>query len=303
MQQQNWKKIGQLFNPDSYGYSYAAVPVVAAIHGPVLNILFTSRDHTGRSYISALDYDLKAQSIINADTGCRLTHGKPGEFDEDGVMASDCFEIGHRKFVTYIGWNRAISVPFRNAVGLAELTDTGLVRCFNGPILDRSMYDPCFVASNCVIKVPGGYKMFYLSCEKWDIVQDKLQHFYNIKCARSDNGFVWYPTGNVAIGFKYPNEYAISVPRVLCENGVYKMWYSYRAGPLSDAYRIGYAESVDSEHWTRMDEAVQLFPSDKGWDSEMLCYPYIFDFEGQRYMLYNGNAYGKTGFGIAILEI
>ncbi len=34
----------------------------------------------------------------------------------------------------------------------------------------------------------------------------------------------------------------------------------------------------------------------------MICYPFIFDHKGKRYMLYNGNDYGKTGFGLAVLE-
>ena len=42
--------------------------------------------------------------------------------------------------------------------------------------------------------------------------------------------------------------------------------------------------------------------SKTGWDSEMICYPYVFDRKGERYMLYNGNGYGKTGFGLAVLE-
>ena len=41
--------------------------------------------------------------------------------------------------------------------------------------------------------------------------------------------------------------------------------------------------------------------SDDGWDSEMICYPFVFDHKGKRYMLYNGNDYGKKGFGLAIL--
>jgi hypothetical protein len=41
--------------------------------------------------------------------------------------------------------------------------------------------------------------------------------------------------------------------------------------------------------------------SEEGWDSEMMCYPYVFDHKGERYMLYNGNGYGKSGFGIAKL--
>jgi hypothetical protein len=34
----------------------------------------------------------------------------------------------------------------------------------------------------------------------------------------------------------------------------------------------------------------------------MLCYPCVFDHFGTRYMLYNGNGYGATGFGLAIQE-
>ena len=38
------------------------------------------------------------------------------------------------------------------------------------------------------------------------------------------------------------------------------------------------------------------------WDSEMICYPYVFEHKDDLYMLYNGNDYGKTGFGLAVLE-
>jgi hypothetical protein len=31
-------------------------------------------------------------------------------------------------------------------------------------------------------------------------------------------------------------------------------------------------------------------------------YPWVFRHEGATYMLYNGNGYGRTGFGIAVLE-
>ncbi|MDR0233611.1 MAG: hypothetical protein LBI31_02235 [Zoogloeaceae bacterium] len=35
---------------------------------------------------------------------------------------------------------------------------------------------------------------------------------------------------------------------------------------------------------------------------EMIEYSIVFDHGRQRYMLYNGNGYGKTGFGLAVLE-
>ena len=34
----------------------------------------------------------------------------------------------------------------------------------------------------------------------------------------------------------------------------------------------------------------------------MIEYPFVFDHKGQRYMLYNGNGNGQTGFGLAVLE-
>jgi hypothetical protein len=69
------------------------------------------------------------------------------------------------------------------------------------------------------------------------------------------------------------------------------MWYSYRG----KNYRIGYAESDDGLNWKRKDE-------DAGIDvSEMIEYPFVFDHKGGRYMLYNGNGYGKTGIGLAVL--
>jgi hypothetical protein len=34
----------------------------------------------------------------------------------------------------------------------------------------------------------------------------------------------------------------------------------------------------------------------------MICYPYVFDHNGERYMLYNGNDYGKTEFDLDVLE-
>jgi len=119
-----------------------------------------------------------------------------------------------------------------------------------------------------------------------------------IKYAESTDGLGWKREGKIALHFKDENEYAMSRPFVLKENGIYRMWYSYRGA----AYRIGYAESENGLDWERMDEKVGITVSDSGWDSESVEYPFLFDHKGQRYMLYNGNGYGRTGFGLAVLE-
>ena len=79
------------------------------------------------------------------------------------------------------------------------------------------------------------------------------------------------------------------------------MWFSCRSGK-GETYRIGYADSPDGIAWTRRDGAAGIDISASGWDSEMIEYPFVFDHKGERYMLYNGNGYGKTGFGLAVLE-
>jgi hypothetical protein len=78
------------------------------------------------------------------------------------------------------------------------------------------------------------------------------------------------------------------------------MWYSIRS--TTHPYRLGYAESTDGLHWIRKDDEVGIHTSSSGWDSEMICFPCVIDVAGQRYLFYNGNQHGKTGFGYAILE-
>jgi len=139
--------------------------------------------------------------------------------------------------------------------------------------------------------------MWYLSCTGWHINNDKSEHAYHIKYAESSNGIDWDRRGHIAIDYAHAGEYAISRPTVLCDEGLWKMWYSYRG----ETYRIGYAESADGRHWTRLDERSGIDVSASGWDSQMIEYPFVFDHQGRRYMLYNGNDYGRTGFGLAVL--
>ena len=82
------------------------------------------------------------------------------------------------------------------------------------------------------------------------------------------------------------------------------MWYSYRAQQnyrtlAIASYRIGYAESSDGLSWKRMDDRAFFEPSDSGWDSFMVAYPEVFEFNGKLIMLYNGNGFGESGFGYA----
>ena len=82
------------------------------------------------------------------------------------------------------------------------------------------------------------------------------------------------------------------------------MWFSYRTSKDyrggDGSYKMGYATSPDGMTWQRNDAMAGITTSDKGWDSEMIAYPYIVDTPHGRYMFYNGNGFGASGFGYAV---
>lgn len=304
-----WKKKGNIFNPEidlNSEYSFAVVPFVGEIKDNLVTIYYNVRNKQNQSCLAWSIFDFEDDfKIVKSFTKLDLIPGVIGTFDEDGAMGCQLIEINNKKHLYYQGWNLAKSVPFRNAIGVALFDNETKVfsKYSNGPILDRSIYDTCFVATPNVFELQKGfYLMYYLSCDSWEKTDNRLIHKYNIKIAESTDGFDWIRTGKIAIDYESKYEYAFSVPRVIYEDGVYKMWYSYRGSENHNNYRIGYAESENAYSWQRKDAMVGINVSNEGWDSQMICYPYIFDYNKKKYMLYNGNNYGKTGFGIALLE-
>jgi hypothetical protein len=139
--------------------------------------------------------------------------------------------------------------------------------------------------------------MWYVSGTGWTAGAEPEPR-YNIRYAESSDGIDWRSTGRVCIDYSYPGEHAIARPHVMKDGSIYRMWYSHRG----DSYRIGYAESDDGLQWIRHDEDAGITVSTDGWDSEMVAYPWVGDIGGRRRMLYNGNSYGRTGIGEALLE-
>jgi len=149
--------------------------------------------------------------------------------------------------------------------------------------------------------------MWYLSCVKWEAYDGKPEPYYHMKYAESQDGINWNRQGIVCIDFKSSDEAGIVSPSLMKENGDYRMWYSYRGvkdyrTSKEHSYRIGYAESFDGIDWTRKDEVVGIDVSQNGWDSVMVAYPCVYEHKGRKYMLYNGDGFGRSGFGYAVLE-
>lgn len=300
---QHWKKLGRIYCPSGergWLQTHAAVPIAEHCEGDVFKVYFSARNQRNESYTAYVVIDLRRpHDILEVSEIPVLQPGGLGEFDDSGAMASWIACRDGKKFLYYVGWNLGVTVPFRNSIGLA--VSDGMqpfARYAPGPILDRTTTEPHFVASCCVLPGEDAWRMWYLSCTDWRVQHGRPEHRYHIKYAESLDGVTWQREGLVAIDYANESEYAISRPCVIRDKGVWKMWYSYRGS----SYRIGYAESCDGRQWRRLDDQCALDVSSSGWDSEMIEYPFVFDHQGVRYMLYNGNGYGKTGFGLAVLE-
>lgn len=300
-----WKKLGKIFDVDNIKLdsvvSHVSVPFIDRIENGVAKIFFSSRDRENKSNILWFRYDLEKLEIKEVSSNIILKPGKLGTFDDSGVMGSCILEHDNKKYLYYIGWNLGVTVPFRNSIGIAQEINGEFKKLYEGPILDRTKEEPYFVASNCVLYDENKYKIWYLSCTKWEKLLNETRHYYHIKYAESNDGINWDRKGQIAIDYNDEYEYAISVPRVIKKNGKYTMWFSSRGEKTIPTYRIRKAISMDGIKWERVKE-IELDVSESGWDSEMVCYPYVFEYNDKLYMLYNGNGYGKTGIGLAVLE-
>jgi hypothetical protein len=140
--------------------------------------------------------------------------------------------------------------------------------------------------------------MWYLSGLGWSALARGLSASYDVRYAESSDGIQWRPSGQIAVGLCGRDEFAIARPCVLREDRGYVMWYCVRL--RERPYRLGVAHSTDGLAWTRHDGAAGLEPSEEGWDSEMVAYPHVFNHGSDQYMLYCGNGFGRTGFGLAV---
>ena len=299
----DWTKIGLVFSPQGrfpWMQTHAMAPCVDPLDDGRFAVYFSSRDRQGRARIGRFDFDPcdPFDSVQVYNEPC-LDLGELGTFDDAGVNAPSIVNYCGRKYLYYAGWNLGVTVPFYAVIGVAASDDSGKTfhRLSQAPVIGRDHSDPYMTSSPFVSIENGVWRMWYLSGVRWQMEGEnpKPKHYYHIKYAESRDGLNWGANRYVCIDFKSPDEYAIARPCVIRAATGYQMWYCYRGS----SYRVGYAESTDGISWRRDDDSAGISPSPEGWDSEMIAYPFVFSSARAQFMLYNGNAYGKDGIGLA----
>lgn len=298
-----WQKQGLIFSSaGGWMQSHAQVPTPLVCDG-FIRVYFSMRPERRISLTTFVDLDAHDPSrILYVHLVPILELGKPGTFDEHGVMPSCAIFNGGAVFLYYSGWSRSTSVPYVNSTGLAVSEDGGKTfeRASEGPILGKGLHDPYSATSPVVLKEGEAWHMWYCSGLDWIKVDGKYEHTYGIRYARSDDGITWSPAARLAITPRSDRE-AITRPYVIKAADKYQMWFCYRDSydfrGGAGSYRLGYAESMDLENWERANS--DLSSSAAGWDSEMVAYPAVVRVGEKLLLFYNGNDFGTGGFGLA----
>lgn len=296
-----WKKRGCILAPDSTvpWLTKAAGPCFARLRqgDPACAELYVSgRDAQGRSRIGLVLYDLDENRVTHVAEEPSLSLGERGAFDENGTSYPYLVRDDGRDRMYYTGWIKGVHVRWYNELGIAKSVDGKMFRRLSrAPVHLKNDADFIGIGSACIIKDQAKWLMWYTRFDRWGGAGEH-EHYYNIKHAVSCDGLDWQSMPSVCIDFAGPHEYAIAKPCVVKQNDRFVMWYSHRG----ECYLPGVATSADGLHWRRQDEAVGIAPSASGWDSEMLCYPFVLERGDDLFMFYNGNGYGASGLGVAV---
>lgn len=306
-----WIKTSFCYCPSgelSWSQSHATVPTPLLLENSLVRVFFCTRDELLRNRVGYVDLDIQADDvrIVQEAQHPVIDLGEPGHFDCDGVYATCLVNSPEGLRFYYAGWNAGLRRLFYSALGVAVSCDQGrsFERFSKAPILGRDEVDPWACMAPFVLQKPDGqWVMWYASgIELGYDKAGKLRSQYDIKTAVSSDGFHWKKTGKAAIGLGN-RDTNIARACVILDRGLFRAWYPYVRKQI-EQYRIGYGESHDGLTFVRKDNApealIEPSQNDQDWDGQAVTYPHVFALNGRIYMLYNGNNFGATGFGLAI---
>lgn len=312
-----WTKIGMIFDFFRSPYagefiSHAQSPQ-AVVFSDYIRIYFSTRkrDANGKfvSHVRFVDYDHTLQHCLRYADREVVALGAPGTFNEHGIFPFSPVTVGEKIYGYTTGWTRRKSVDVDSGIGLAISDDGGgsYQKIGDGPVLTASLHEPFLVCDGLVRIFEGMFHMYYIYGTEWrqPAVGGAPERTYVIGHAVSKDGIEWHKEGRQIIPSAFAGE-CQALPTVLRVGNRYHMYFccrssvDFRTNP-KNGYRLGYAFSDDLIHWVRDDAAGGIEFSETGWDSGMICYPHLFRCGESIHLLYNGNQFGRDGFGAATL--
>jgi predicted GH43/DUF377 family glycosyl hydrolase len=180
--------------------------------------------------------------------------GPPGSWDAGAVFDALIIQVGDTLKMWYTGNDSPVDVDFAPQIGYASSLDGMQWHRRSAPIMSGrpGMWDSDGVASPSVILDGDTLRMWYVA-----IVSGRPST--GIGYATSVDGSTWTrhesPVLESGPAGTWDGSFLLS-PRVIKQNGSYRMWYSAGSGtfPNPAIIQIGYATSADGINWTKHDD-------------------------------------------------
>lgn len=290
--------------------NYATGPVVDIIDDKIWRIYYATRDSFNHGRTTYIEVEAgNPTNILYIHDRPIFGLGKIGTFDDCGAGVTSILNYNGKKYLYYLGITVRNTISYHNSMGLAISEDGGktFYKFSEGPLLSPTYKEPYGNGATYTLLDGDIFRLYYTSFVGWEVYNNHPEPLYNIKYAESKNGIDWERNQIISVDFKDGVKCGIAKPSVIKENGIYKMWYTYRGAfdyrtNKANSYRIGYGESKDGRVFTRMDEKFGMDIAENGWDSVMQTYPNVIKYDDKYWVFYNGNTFGKSGFGCAVFE-
>jgi len=292
-----WVKLGLIYEPknkNEFIITHCANPLAFNLEKNIYRIFYNGRNKDNKSSISYFDFNIETLKIKEDFEGSFFNF-QDDTFYSDGISIGNIWEIEGKKFLNFMGWKAPKNKHWYGQIGYFEFENNSL----KNPkiLLGINELDKISLSYPHIMYDNNIYKMWYGSTVDWTSENGEMIHV--IKYATSIDCLKW-DIHDICIPYKLNIQQAFSRPTVIKINNEYHMWYSFRSGD-GTPYRIGHCKSSNGIEWAV--EEPGIYCSENGWDSQMICYPFVFKHNDYFYLLYNGNDFGKTGIGIAKLEI
>lgn len=298
-----WNKLGLIFDPKVFDWAdNTALQPTPLLLEDRIRVFLGARDAAGVSRVGFVDLDRNdPKTILGYSETPVLDIGEPGCFDESGVVPSAIVADGGVIYMYYAGYQLGTKVRFSVLGGLAISHDNGLTfsRYKKTPVFERNCDETLFRVPHSVIKDGNKWRAWYGGGSQFAQGKMKTLPIYNVRYVESETPYSFPDAGTIVLETE-GEEYRIGRPFIFRKTDTDA--YLFYGFSTEDApYKLGCARSHDMKNWQRMDDQLGLPLSKDGWDSEMMAYPSVVDLNGRVFLFYNGNDYGKQGFGLAEL--
>jgi hypothetical protein len=305
----HWSKLGLVYKPKGelpWAKSHAMVPTPLRLNDDIVRVFITCCDTNGIGRPGYVDVSAKDPcKVIGISEFPLLDIGKPGTFDENGVLVCSVVNLGNGVFyMYYVGFELGTKIRYRLLTGLAISEDGGnkFKKYSTVPVLERSASELFFRCGPYCLYSEEVFRLWYVAGSEWLNINNKEMPVYDLRYIESKDGIHWPNKGEIQMEVTKADEHGFGRPCIFKNNnGEYSLFYSIRRRSFG-AYRLGYAESRDGRTWKRMDEQLGLDITPGCFDSEAIMYGAPIEINGTIYLFYNGNDFGREGFAVAKQE-